>query len=96
MRDAGELRLLRAFACVMTGEGPGQFARKPRARRHDDDRDWFAFERLCEVLGQATQDPTDPVAFRPERPVGVFKRFPAQPTASSMRQMTPARSSKQS
>jgi hypothetical protein len=96
MRDVSESRLLHAIACVMTKQGPGQFVRKARAKRHEEERDYSAFERLCEALGQAAQDPTDPVAFRPERPVSAFKPLPGQPPASRRRRVTQSRSSKQS
>jgi hypothetical protein len=63
-----------------------QVMQNARAKQRED-RYWFAYERLCEVLGQKDREQSDPIVWRFERSVHAFEELRDGRRASRTRQM---------
>jgi hypothetical protein len=74
MVDSPDAKMQSAIAAMTDPAALRQVMKNATAKKRED-LHWLAFQRLCDVLGQAAHDPANPIAWRLERSVHAFEEL---------------------
>jgi hypothetical protein len=90
--DPSTAKMLAAISAMTDPNGLRQVMKNAQVKKRED-LYWCAFSRLCDVLGRAAHDPTDPIVWRLERSVHAFEELRGGRPATRTRQMMKRRGS---